>query len=225
MVLSQAFARHPKVFNRLFVAMIEAGESSGTLDQVLDRVATQIEKETQIKRRVKGAMVYPDRRDHLRHARAHVHAAVHRPRLRRRLRRRWAASCRRSTQFVMHAVERAAGLLVHHLPGDRGAIFGFRRLKRTEQGRQVWDRFKLKIPMKIGDVVQKIALARFSRTLSTLVAAGVDIIKALEITGATAGNWVIEESLANVRERVHEGIPISQPLPTTRSSRRWSARW
>ena len=66
--------------------------------------------------------------------------------------------------------------------------------------------------MKIGDVVQKIALARFSRTLATLVAAGVDIISALEITGATAGNWVIEQSLANVRERVHEGVPISEPL-------------
>ena len=66
--------------------------------------------------------------------------------------------------------------------------------------------------MRIGDVVQKIALARFSRTLSTLVSAGVDIIKALEITGATAGNWVIEESLADIRTRVHEGVPISEPL-------------
>ena len=72
------------------------------------------------------------------------------------------------------------------------AIFGIRKLKRTEQGRQRWDRIKLKIPMKIGDVVQKIALARFSRTLATLVAAGVDIITALEITGGTAGNYVIE---------------------------------
>src|SRR5439155_16752024 len=86
------------------------------------------------------------------------------------------------------------------------------RLKNTEQGRQRWDRVKLRIPMKIGDVVQKIALARFSRTLSTLVAAGVDIIGALEITGGTAGNWVVEQSLARIRDRVHEGIPISQPL-------------
>ena len=66
--------------------------------------------------------------------------------------------------------------------------------------------------MKIGDVVQKVALARFSRTLSTLVAAGVDIITALEITGGTAGNWVIEKALINARERVHEGVPISAPL-------------
>ena len=66
--------------------------------------------------------------------------------------------------------------------------------------------------MRIGDVVHKIALARFSRTLSTLVSSGVDIIRALEITGATSGNWVVEEALANIRTRVHEGVPISQPL-------------
>jgi type IV pilus assembly protein PilC len=66
--------------------------------------------------------------------------------------------------------------------------------------------------MRIGDVVHKIALARFSRTLSTLVASGVDIIKALEITGATSGNWVVEEALSDVRTRVHEGVPMSQPI-------------
>ena len=97
-------------------------------------------------------------------------------------------------------------------PAIAATIFGLRRLKRTEQGRQVWDRFKLRIPMKIGDVVRKIALARMSRTLATLVAAGVDIIRALEITGTTAGNWVIEQAIANVRERVHQGVPIGEPL-------------
>jgi len=97
-------------------------------------------------------------------------------------------------------------------PAIIGVILTLRRLKRTEQGRQVWDRFKLQIPMKIGDVVRKIALARFSRTLSTLVAAGVDIITALEITGGTAGNWVVEQSLVRIRARVHDGVPVSVPL-------------
>ena len=92
-------------------------------------------------------------------------------------------------------------------------------------GRQRWDRFKLQVPMKIGDVVQKIALARFSRTLATLVAAGVDIITALEITAGTAGNWVIETALHATSERVHDGVPISVPLADDASSRRWSARW
>jgi type IV pilus assembly protein PilC len=97
-------------------------------------------------------------------------------------------------------------------PAVGAFIFGLRRLKRTEQGRRVWDRIKLRIPMKIGGVVLKVTMARFSRTLSTLVAAGVDIIKSLEITGQTAGNWVVEEALAGVRAKVHEGMPIAQPL-------------
>src|SRR5207245_11116757 len=91
-------------------------------------------------------------------------------------------------------------------------IWAFFRWKKTESGRKKWDIFKLKLPMRIGDTVLKITMARFSRTLSTLVAAGVDIIKALEITGQTAGNWVIEEALSDVRARVHEGVPIAQPL-------------
>ncbi len=99
------------------------------------------------------------------------------------------------------------------------------RLKRTERGPQVWDRFKLRIPMRVGDVVQKIALARFSRTLSSLVTAGVDIIKALEITGATAGNWVVEQSLRQ-RPRPRPGGRADQRAAADDpSSRRWSARW
>ena len=210
-ILSKALARHPKVFNRLFVAMVEAGESSGTLDTVLDRVAVQIEKETQIKRRVKGAMVYP--------AVVISFAFVvltfmllfiipvfvsvfdtlngDLPRL---------------TQMVMHASYALRHYWFIIFPAIGGLIFAFFRLKRTERGRKAWDRFKLRIPMRVGDVVHKIALARFSRTLSTLVSSGVDIIKALEITGATSGNWVVEQSLADIRTRVHEGVPISQPL-------------
>jgi type IV pilus assembly protein PilC len=91
-------------------------------------------------------------------------------------------------------------------------VYGFLRWKKSERGRPIWDRFKLRIPMRIGDVVQKVALARFSRTLSSLVSAGVDIIKALEITAGTAGNWVIERAVDNVRVRVQEGAPISQPI-------------
>src|SRR3954452_5809187 len=210
-ILSKALARHPKVFNRLFVAMVEAGESSGTLDTVLDRVAVQIEKEAQIKRRVKGAMIYPavvisfafivltfmllfiipvfvkvfDSLD---------------------------GELPKLTQIVMHLSNALRHWWFIIFPAIGAMIYGFRRLKRTERGRKVWDRFKLKIPMRIGDVVHKIALARFSRTLSTLVSSGVDIIKALEITGATSGNWVVEDALANIRTRVHEGVPISQPL-------------
>jgi type IV pilus assembly protein PilC len=211
MILSKAFARHPRVFNRLFVAMIESGESSGTLDSVLDRLAIQIEKETQIKRRVKSAMVYPlvvltfatlvlifmlmfivpvfvkvfDQ----------LHGDLPRP-----------------TQIIVNL----SNLLRHWwfviFPAIGAVIWALRRLKQTEPGRRKWDVFKLRVPMRIGEVVRKIALARFSRTLSSLVSGGVDIIKALEITSATAGNWVVEKALDNVRVKVEEGVPISEPL-------------
>jgi type IV pilus assembly protein PilC len=115
------------------------------------------------------------------------------------------------TQYVV----KASDILKHKwyiiFPGLGGAIFGFRKWKKTDMGRKQWDRFKLKVP-KIGPVVLKVTMARFSRTLSTLVSAGVDIIKALEITGQTAGNWMVENALSDVRAKVHEGVPIAQPL-------------
>jgi type IV pilus assembly protein PilC len=214
-VLSKALARHPKVFNRRFVAMVEAGESSGTLDTVLDRVATQIEKETKIKRRVKGAMVYPTvvisfaflvltfMLLFIVPVFVKVFDSLN-------------GELPKPTQLVMHASYAMRHYWFIIFPAIAGIVFAFRKWKSTERGRQAWDRFKLKIPMRIGDVVHKIALARFSRTLATLVAAGVDIIRALEITGATSGNWVVEEALADIRTRVHDGVPISQPLQENR---------
>jgi type IV pilus assembly protein PilC len=116
------------------------------------------------------------------------------------------------TQWVVAASDLIRTRWFIIIPGVFGVIAGFRRWKKTENGRKIWDRIKLRIPMRIGQVVLKVTMARFSRTLSTLVAAGVDIIKALEITGQTAGNWVVEDALATVREKGHEGVPIAQPL-------------
>jgi len=211
MVLSRALSRHPKVFNRLFVAMVESGESSGTLDHVLDRVATQIEKETQLKRRVKGAMVYPA--VVLSFATlVLIFMLLFIVPVFEKVFEDLGGDLPAPTKLVMAASDLLRGYWFIIFPALFAAGYGLRKLKRSEEGRKKWDRFKLRIPMKIGDVVQKVALARFSRTLSTLVAAGVDIIQALEITGSTAGNWVIEQSLVNVRTRVHEGARVSAPL-------------
>src|ERR671925_350356 len=211
MLLSQAMARHPRVFERLYIAMVEAGEAAGILDTVLDRVAVQIEKEMKIRRRVKGAMIYPtlvlcfafavlvgmlmflvpifqDIFDDL-------HGEL--PML---------------TKIVVAGSNGIRGYWFVIFPLLGGSIYGFRRWKKTPAGRRVWDRFKLRLPAGIGKVVLKVTMARFSRTLATLVAAGVDIIKALEISGQTAGNWVVESALADVRAKVHQGIPIAQPL-------------
>jgi type IV pilus assembly protein PilC len=210
-ILSKALERHPKVFSRLYVSMIEAGEASGTLDIVLDRVALQIEKDTRIKRRVKGAMIYPT-----------VVLCFASLVLTAMLLflvpifvdifKQLNGQLPTLTQIVVNVSNALRHYWFIIFPVVFGGIWGFFRWKRTEPGRQAWDRFRLRIPMKIGDTVLKVTMARFSRTLATLVGAGVDIIKALEITGQTTGNWVVETALADVRARVHEGVPIAQPL-------------
>ena len=210
LLLSEAMSRHPKIFERLFVSMVEAGEAAGILDEVLDRVAVHIEKSTQIKRRVKGAMLYPTM--------VMAFASLVLTGLLLflvpvfvNIFKQLGGDLPKLTQYVVNVSD----LLKHRFyiifPGLGGLFFGFRKWKKTEQGRKQWDKFKLKVP-KIGPVVLKVTMARFSRTLSTLVSAGVDIIQALEITGQTAGNWMVENALGDVRAKVHEGVPIAQPL-------------
>jgi type IV pilus assembly protein PilC len=211
LLLSQALSRHPKIFDRLFISMVEAGEAAGILDEVLDRVAFQIEKATQIKRRVKGAMLYPTM--------VLTFATLVLTGLLMflvpvfvRIFGQLGGELPTLTQYVVSA----SNVLRHKyyiiFPVLAALFFGIRKYKKTEPGRKQWDQIKLKIPMKIGQVVLKVTMARFSRTLSTLVSAGVDILKALEITGQTAGNWVVEEALADVGTKVSEGVPIAQPL-------------
>jgi type IV pilus assembly protein PilC len=203
--------RHPKIFNRLFVSMVESGEAAGILDQVLDRMAFQIERETKLKSRVKGAMMYPTM--------VLIFATLVLTGMLlflvpffSKVFLTLGGKLPTLTQWVVNASNfiKADWYLI--LAFSVGGTFAFKKWRRTAHGRRNWDRFKLKLPMKIGEVVLKITMARFSRTFSTLVAAGVDIIKAIEITSQTAGNWVIEAALIEAKQRVHEGVPISQPL-------------
>jgi type IV pilus assembly protein PilC len=211
LLLSEAMKRHPKIFDRLFVSMVQAGEAAGILDEVLDRVAFQIEKSTQIKRRVKGAMLYPTM--------VLIFATLVLTGLLMflvpvfvRIFGQLGGELPTLTQYVVAASDLLRNKYYIIFPALGITFFGLRKYKKTDSGRKKWDRLKLKIPMKIGQVVLKVTMARFSRTLSTLVAAGVDIIQALEITGQSSGNWVIEEALADVRLKVGEGVPIAQPL-------------
>jgi type IV pilus assembly protein PilC len=211
LLLSQAMARHPKIFSRLYIAMVEAGEAAGILDQVLDRAAYQIEKETRLKRRVKGAMIYPTM-VLIFATLVLIGMLLFLVPIFVDIFKSLGGELPILTQYVVNASNFLRHQWMFFFPAVGVAFFGLRRLKRTEQGRRVWDRIKLRVPMKIGSIVLKVTMARFSRTLATLVAAGVDIIKALEITGQTAGNWVVEEALADVRAKVHEGVPIAEPL-------------
>jgi type IV pilus assembly protein PilC len=92
------------------------------------------------------------------------------------------------------------------------SVYGFKKWKRSDRGREQWDRFKLRVPMKIGDIVQKVALARFSRTFSALISAGVPMLEAIEITGKTSGNKVIENAMNQMRESVKSGGTIAAPM-------------
>ncbi len=211
--LSDALAKHPKVFNKLYVSMVSAGELGGILDEVLNRLATQLEKEDQIRRAVKSAMVYP------------VVIGVF--------------ALLVLVGMVMFLIPIFAGMykelgnaklpmLTRIMMGASGvlrswwglvvlavlifAVWGFRRLKRTERGRQVWDRFKLRIPMGIGEIIRKLAISRFSRTLGTLITSGVPILQAIDITGQASGNAVIEKAMDEVEISVKEGQSITEPL-------------
>src|SRR6478672_10561285 len=185
------------LLSQLYISMVEAGEAAGILDIVLDRVAFQIEKQEAIRRRVKSAMVYPTM-VLIFATLVLIGMLMFLVPIFVKIFSQLNGQLPTLTKYVVMVSD-----LLKHKPYVLLIIplgfWSFSRWKKTEKGRQQWDRLKLHLPMRIGDTVLKITMARFSRTLSTLVAAGVDIIKALEITGQTSGNWVIEEALAGVR--------------------------
>jgi type IV pilus assembly protein PilC len=210
--LSEALEKHPKVFNRLYVEMVRAGEIGGMLDGVMLRIADQLEKEADLRRKVKSAMVYPLfvmgfaflTLTFLLIFIVPIFAGLYED---------LGGTLPLLTLIVMgvsNILTSFWGILVYVALGV--ALFLFLRWKKTERGRKVWGRVSLKIPVKIGEVVQKVALARFARTLGTLSAAGVPILQALEITATSSGNWVVENALLKSRDSVREGLPIYKPL-------------
>ena len=211
--LSDALEKHPKVFNRLYVSMVRAGELGGILDEVLNRLAEQLEKEDSIRRAVKSAMVYP--------MVIGIFALVVLLGMVMFLIPIFSAMYKSLGNAKLPALTRVMVSFSGLLKSWKGAvglvvvialIWGLRRLKRTERGTMVWDRFKLHIPMGIGQIVRKLAVARFSRTLGTLITSGVPILQAIEITGQAAGNAVIEKAMKEVQVSVKEGQSITAPL-------------
>jgi type IV pilus assembly protein PilC len=216
--LEQAMARHPKVFDRLFRAMIRSGEQSGRLDDALDRVAFQLEKSDALRREVKSALMYPA----LVFGFATVVLVVivmfvipvfanifkelseENP--------QESAALPLPTELcitVSHALT-SYGFVI--IPGIAMAFFAFFRWKKTEGGKAIWDRLVLRLPAKIGDVVQKVALARWSRTFSGSVAAGVPMLQAIQLTGETAGNVVLEKAMEDVYASAKRGGSLAGPI-------------
>src|SRR3954453_3442879 len=209
--LSDALERHPKVFNQLFVAMTRAGETGGMLDQSLIRVADQLEADDSLRRQVRAAMAYPSVVMAFAFAVLIALVAFLVP-VFVGVFEQFGGDLTTITKFTVTLSKIMTGYWGACIGATVGAIYLFRKWKATDRGRAAWDSFKLRIPMKIGDIVQKIALARWSRTLSALVSAGVPLLAALDITAQTAGNRVVENAMADVIESVKRGGTIADPL-------------
>jgi type IV pilus assembly protein PilC len=209
--LSDSLERHPKVFNQLFVAMTRAGETGGVLDQSLERVAVQLESADSLRRQVRAAMAYPLVVMGFAFS-VLIALVVFLVPVFVGTFKQFGGDLPTITKFTVALSNAMTGYWWAFIVGGFATSYAFKKWKATASGIKIWDTFKLRLPMKIGDIVQKICLARWSRTLSALVSAGVPLLQALEITGKTAGNWCIEKAMGEVIESVRQGGTISDPL-------------
>jgi type IV pilus assembly protein PilC len=208
---SEALGKHPKIFSPLYVAMVRAGEAGGVLEQSLDRVADQLEKDDSLRRQVKSAMAYPT--VVLTFAICvllgliafivPVFVGIFKD---------FGGELPMITKLTVGASKVVTGQWYLLVAATVGSVVGFRKWRKSSWGRPQWDRLRLRIPFKIGQTVQKIALARWSRTFSALYSAGVPIMQAIEVTGQTAGNAAVEDAMDSVVESVKSGGSIAAPL-------------
>jgi type IV pilus assembly protein PilC len=208
---SEALAKHPKVFGPLYVAMVRAGEAGGVLEEALERTADQLEKDDALRRQVKAAMAYPS--VVLGFALCvllgliafivPVFVGVFKD---------FGGELPMITRLTVSASHVVTGRWYLLLAATIAGVVAFRGWRTSTWGRPQWDRARLRVPFKIGRTVQKIALARWSRTFAALYGAGVPIMQAVEVTGHTAGNAVIEEAMSAVIESVKAGGSLAAPL-------------
>lgn len=213
MSLADAMKKHPKAFDALFTNMIAAGEAGGILDAILKRLATYIEKAVKLKGQVKSAMVYP--------VAVIVIAAVVVGVILWKVIPTFAslfaglgAELPLPTRVVIALSNGLVRYGVFLIAGLVGLGFAFRSYYGTANGRKVIDGITLKLPV-LGLLMRKIAVARFCRTLSTLLSSGVSILEALDITAKTAGNAIIEEAIQSTRKSIEGGETVAAPLAQT----------
>jgi type IV pilus assembly protein PilC len=216
--LEKSMERHPKVFDRLFRAMVRSGEQSGRLDEVLDRIAFQVEKADSLRRQVKSALMYPALVFGFAtvvliaivafvipvFAKIFEELAEEHPEEK--------AELPIPTKICVGASDLITGYWYIIIPVLVISFVGFFKWKKTDSGSELWDRFKLRIPFKIGDVIQKVALARWSRTFSGSVSAGVPMLQAIKLTGETSGNIVVEKAMEDVYASVKRGGSLAGPI-------------
>jgi|SRR5450830_874577 type IV pilus assembly protein PilC len=212
--LADAMRKHPRAFDNLYVNLVAAGEAGGILDTILQRLSGYIEKTVKLKGQVKSAMVYPV-------AVITIAAGVVAVILLKviptfaALFAGLGAELPLPTRIVIYASNFLARYIIFVIAFMIAFVFAFRRWYRTDKGRHVVDRFILSLPI-FGEIIRKIAVARFCRTLATLTSSGVPILDSLEITAKTAGNAIIEDAVIATRKAVEGGKTISDPLRETK---------
>jgi type IV pilus assembly protein PilC len=210
MTFSEALAKHPKAFDKLYTNMVRAGEIGGVLDEILQRLADFREKSQRLKKQIMGAMIYP--------AAVITVAGGILYGILTYIVPKFAAMFKEldvelpSMTLLLIAI---SNFLVHSWYWGIAAIFGFilfiKAVGATSAGRYSIDKIKLRIPV-FGTIMNKAVIARFTRTLGTLVASGVPILEALNITKDTAGNMVIARAISHVHDSIREGESIAEPL-------------
>jgi type IV pilus assembly protein PilC len=205
--------RHPKTFDPLFTNMIAAGEAGGILDTILKRLATYIEKAVKLAGQVKSAMIYPIAVVVIAGLVVGVILWKVIPTF-AALFSGLGADLPLPTRVVIALSDNLVRFFPFLLVGGGAAGYAFKTYYATENGRRVIDQITLKMPI-LGNIMKKIAVARFCRTLSTLIASGVPILDGLEITAKTAGNAIVEDAIMVTRKSIERGETISAPLKDT----------
>ncbi|MCX5669436.1 MAG: type II secretion system F family protein [Candidatus Omnitrophica bacterium] len=210
MSFCDALAKHPLVFSDLFVNMVKAGEASGMLNEILDRLATFMEKQAALNRKIISSLVYPA----VVVSMAIIITAVLLIKVVPTFKGIFdslGGTLPMPTQVLILVSDLLRKYLLFSILFLGGGIYLFKRYLKTEKGRYAFDRLTLKAPV-FGPLLRKLAVAKFSRTFSTLVKSGVSVLSALDIVSKTAGNKVVEEAVVNCSKSVRDGEPISRPL-------------
>ena len=212
--LADAMRKHPKTFDPLFTNMIAAGEAGGILDPILKRLATYIEKAVKLAGQVKSAMIYPIAVVVIAGAVVGVILWKVIPTF-AALFSGLGADLPLPTRVVIGLSDNLVRYFPFLFVGGGAAAYGFRQYYATEKGRRAIDAITLKLPV-LGNIMRKIAVARFCRTLSTLISSGVPILDGLEITAKTAGNAIVEDAIMVTRKSIERGETIAVPLKETK---------
>jgi type IV pilus assembly protein PilC len=207
---NESIAKHPRVFDRLFVSMVKAGEHGGLLAEILDRLAGFLEASARLRKKVKSAMTYPVIVISIAMA-ITTFLIVKVVPIFGEIFKDFGSKLPAPTQFLIDVSDFMRGEWYFLLLGIGGVFFGIRTFLRSTRGKQIWDKWKLKLPI-FGPLIHKICMSRFSRTFAQLIRSGVPILEVLDIVGGASGNHVVETSIKGVSADVEKGDNLSVAL-------------